>query len=179
MSLSAVRDKINKIDDEMKALFDERMECSNQVASVKIAERDKVFKPLREKEIVERFSGDDEYIAFVKNVMQISRRRQYGIFLDQHIASTCDDEFEKIKNSIKKQGVLSLKVKGDNTSTKGLNVNDILSLIGDTALEVKNLTVSEDGFIDMTIMVCDNEKERQEALVLAYMLSEETIEFIA
>ena len=58
MSLSKVREKINQVDDSMKQLFDERMECSNQVADIKLKEADKVFKPLREKEIAERFSGD-------------------------------------------------------------------------------------------------------------------------
>ena len=69
MSLSKIREKINKIDDEMKSLFKERMDCSNEVAAVKIADQDKVFKPLREKEIVERFSDDEEYVAFVKKVI--------------------------------------------------------------------------------------------------------------
>ncbi len=178
MSLSKVREKINIIDDEMKSLFKQRMDCSNEVAAVKIAEKDKVFKPLREKDIVERFSGDEEYVAFVKKVMQISRKRQYGIFLDQQITSSCDDEFAKCKKSITEQGVLTLKLKADKTSTDGLNVNDILSIIGDTSLDINNLTVSEDGYIDVTINV-NNDKARQEALVLAYMLSEETIEYNA
>ena len=178
MGLSKIREKINKIDDEMKSLFKERMDCSNEVAAVKIADQDKVFKPLREKEIVERFSADEEYVAFVKKVMQISRKRQYGIFLDQQIASSCDEELAKCRSSIIEQGVLRLKVKADKTATAGLNVNDILSVIGDTSLDINSLTVSEDGYIDITINV-NNDKARQEALVLAYMLSEETIEFKA
>ncbi len=179
MSLSLVREKINNIDDNMKQLFDERMECSNQVAAVKIAENDKVYKPLREKEIGERFSLDEEYLAFIKKVMQISRRRQYGLFLDKQIESGRCEEFCKCKRSIEEQGLLKLKVKADKTSTDGLNVADILSLMGDTSLDIKSLTVSEDGYIDITIVVNDDDKARQEALVLAYMLSEETIEFIA
>ena len=178
MSLSKIREKINKIDDEMKSLFKERMDCSNEVAAVKIADQDKVFKPLREKEIVERFSDDEEYVAFVKKVMQISRKRQYGIFLDQQIVYNCDEEFAKCKKSIIEQGVLILKLKADKTATAGLNVNDILSVIGDTSLDINNLTVSEEGYIDMTINV-NNDKAKQEALVLAYMLSEETTEYKA
>ena len=179
MSLSLVREKINNIDDNMKQLFDERMECSNQVAAVKISENDKVYKPLREKEIGERFAGDEEYLAFVKKVMQISRRRQYGMFLDQQIESIRKDEFAKCKKAITEQGLLKLNLKADKTSTDGLNVADILSLLGDSSLDIKCLTVSEDGYIDITIVVNDDDKARQEAFVLAYMLSEETIEYIA
>ena len=64
MSLTEVRKEINRIDDSMKSLFDERMLCSNEVAKVKIQTKDKVFKPLREKEICERFSDDEEYLSF-------------------------------------------------------------------------------------------------------------------
>ncbi len=175
MSLNEVRQEINKIDDGMKKLFDDRMNCSNQVASVKIAEGDKVFKPLREKEIVERFSNDREYIAFIKKVMQISRKRQYGIILDAFSEASCWESINEDKCHISKTGELELKLKADKTSTKGLNVNDILSVISDSALEIKKLTVSENGLIDVVINVHDDDRAIREALVLAYMLSEETI----
>lgn len=175
MSLSEVRIKINQVDDNMKQLFDERMECSNQVAAVKIAEGDKVFKPLREKEIVERFSNDREYIAFIKKVMQISRKRQYGIFLDTFSEASCWERINADKCRISETGELELRLKADKTSTEGLNVNDILSVISDSVLEIKTLTVSENGMIDVVINVHDDDRAIREALVLAYMLSEETI----
>ena len=175
MSLNEVRQEINKIDDGMKKLFDNRMNCSNQVAAVKMAEGDKVFKPLREKEIVERFSNDREYIAFIKKVMQISRKRQYGLFLDTFSEASCWESINEDKCHISKMGELELKLKADKTSTKGLNVNDILSVISDSALEIKKLTVSENGLIDVVINVYDDDRAIREALVLAYMLSEETI----
>ena len=175
MSLTEVRNEINRIDDSMKKMFDERMLCSNEVAKVKIQTNDKVFKPLREKEICERFTDDEEYLTFVKKVMQISRKRQYGIFIDTFSESTCWESINEDKCHISKTGELELKLKADKTSTKGLNVNDILSVISDSALEIKKLTVSENGTIEVVINVHDDDRAMREALVLAYMLSEETI----
>ena len=175
MSLTEVRKEINRIDDSMKSLFDERMLCSNEVAKVKIQTKDKVFKPLREKEICERFSDDEEYLSFVKKVMQISRKRQYGIFIDTFSESTCWESINEDKCYISQTGELELKLKADNTSTNGLNVNDMLSVISDSTLEIKKLTVSESGFVDVVIKVHDDDRAIREAIVLAYMLSEETI----
>lgn len=175
MNLNEVRQEINKIDDGMKKLFDDRMNCSNQVAAIKLDEGDKVYKPLREKEIAKRFEHDVEYLAFIKKVMQISRKRQYGIFLDTFSEASCWESINENKCHISETGVLELKLKADKTSTSGLNVNDILSVISDSVLEIKNLTVSESGMIDVVINVNDNDRAIREALVLAYMLNEETI----
>lgn len=175
MGLGEVREKINQIDDNMKILFDNRMECSNQVAAIKLDEGDKVYKPLREKEIAKRFEHDVEYLAFIKKVMQISRKRQYGIFLDVFSEASCWESIAEDKCHISEAGVLELKLKADKTSTNGLNVNDILSVISDSVLEIKKLTVSETGMINVMINVHDNDRAIREALVLAYMLSEETI----
>lgn len=173
MSLSKVRCKINSVDDNMKQLFDERMECSNQVAKVKIAEDDKVFKPLREKEIAERFADDKEYLTFIKKVMQISRRRQYGIFLDR--VASVSEELRDVKADILDKGFLELKLKADDMSTDGLNVNDVLSVIADTSLHIKKLNVDESGMVHVVLDVEDNESCIREAMVLAYMLGEETL----
>ncbi|MBE5954039.1 MAG: hypothetical protein E7257_07785 [Lachnospiraceae bacterium] len=173
MSLSKVRCKINSVDDNMKQLFDERMECSNQVAKVKIAEDDKVFKPLREKEIAERFADDKEYLTFIKKVMQISRRRQYGIFLDR--VASVSEELRDVKADILDKGFLELKLKADDMSTDGLNVNDVLSVIADTSLHIKKLNVDESGMVHAVLDVEDNERCIREAMVLAYMLGEETL----
>ena len=173
MSLSTVRCKINSVDDNMKQLFDDRMECANQVAEVKIAEEDKVFKPLREKEIAERFADDKEYLTFIKKVMQISRRRQYGIFLDR--VASVSEELRAVKADILDKGFLELKLKTDDMSTDGLNVNDVLSVIADSSLHIKKLNVDESGMVHVVLDVEDNESCIREAMVLAYMLGEETL----
>ncbi len=171
MDLGQVRLKINSVDDDMKRLFDERMKCSNQVADIKIAEGDKVFKPLREKEIAERFAGDKEYLSFVKKVMQISRKRQYNIFIDN--VDAISEELSELEATIINQGTLELELKSDETSTVGLNVNDILSVISDSNLTINKISL-EEGLVKVQLKV-DNEDKIREALVLAYMLREETL----
>lgn len=173
MSLSKVREKINQVDDSMKQLFDERMECSNLVADIKLKDADKVFKPVREKEIAERFSGDREYLAFIKLVMQISRKRQYGIFLDN--MPTLSQGLSNIKDNISESGELRLSLKSDPSMTEGLPVNDLLTVIASSSLKVKKLSVTEDGSVDAVLSVGAKEQELREALVLAYMLHEESL----
>ena len=175
MGLSEVRKEINRIDDSMKLLFDERMDCSNQVAEVKIAEGDSVFKPLREKEICERFADDEEYLTFVKKVMQISRKRHYSIFLDREVKTDTADKLKATKESICETGILQLKVMSDKTATNGLNDKDIISVVADTSLNIKSLNVDDNGQVNISLLVDKNEKAMNEALTLAYMLYEETI----
>lgn len=42
MDLKLIRKEINRIDDDMKKLFDARLDCSAQVASVKMKEHGEV-----------------------------------------------------------------------------------------------------------------------------------------
>ena len=176
MSLSEVRGKINVVDDKMKQLFDERMDCSNQVADVKMAENDKVFKPLREKEISERFADNEEYLLFIKKVMQISRKRQYKIFKDNNINNQMFlSHMGGMSEVFEKGGTLELKLQADKSSVEGLNAKDILSIIADTSLEIQTLTVDEKGVVYVFLQVDDNDRAKNEAYVLAYMLYEETI----
>lgn len=175
MGLGEVRKEINRIDDSMKLLFNERMNCSNQVAEVKISENDSVFKPLREKEICERFADDEEYLTFIKKVMQISRKRQYGIFLERKVDMMMSNKLMAVKDLVLERGVLELKLMADKTSTKGLNVKDIISIVADTSLEINSLNVDDEGQVHMVLQVNRSEKSVKEAWTLACMLYEETI----
>ena len=83
--LDDTRKKIDDIDNSMKPLFLERLSCSRQVAEAKAKTKEEVYVPKREEEIIADRSKDTEgetqeaYTAFLKDVMQISRRYQYGI----------------------------------------------------------------------------------------------------
>lgn len=86
MDLDEIRVKIDKIDTQMKPLFLERMECAKQVAEAKAAMgSDSVFVPKRELAIIEKRAADveadvyEEYVAFLRHLMSVSRRYQYGI----------------------------------------------------------------------------------------------------
>lgn len=176
MNLDEVRKKINVIDGSMKELFDNRMNCSTNVAEVKMATEDDVFKPAREKEICQRFSDANWYLPFVKKVMQISRKYQYSLFVDNNIFKEkyVKGLTEDNRLVLEKGGLLHLSLKPDSNFENGLPVKDIMSVIADSKLEMKNIHY-DGNVVDVTLDVSDDEEAKNEALILTYMLYMETL----
>lgn len=85
MTLDEIRVEIDAIDSQMKPLFIQRMECARHVAETKAKTGGDVYVPEREAVIIERRASDvdagihDEYVAFLKQLMSICRRYEYGI----------------------------------------------------------------------------------------------------
>lgn len=178
MDLHVVRNNINDIDSRMKLLFDERMNCSKQVADVKMETSDDIYKPLREKEICERFSGEVWYLPFMKKVMQISRRFQYQQFIefDRTDKAFFDSLTEDQMNALEHGGIMFLNVRGDETSDAGLGIKDILSIFADTHLQIQELKVDGiENTVSVKFLVEDTDKGRLEALGIAYLMFKETI----
>ncbi len=88
MELSEVRKNIDKVDAEIRPLFTERMELADQVACIKAETEDQIYKPDREEAIIKKQTeGMDpkmlrEYTAFIKRIMEVSRKYQYGRMLE-------------------------------------------------------------------------------------------------
>ena len=88
MTLDEIRVRIDAIDTQMKPLFVNRMECAAQVAAAKAKTVGDVFVLERELAIIEKRASDidadiyDEYVAFLRHMMSVSRRYQYGILTD-------------------------------------------------------------------------------------------------
>ena len=160
MKLNDIRIKIDKIDDEMRSLYNDRLECSKQVAEVKLSNGDEVFKPARERDIEDRFSNDESgYLIYIKKIIQLSRRLQYSEFINaKHIDG----------------GILSLTLQGDKSGMRALKVNDIISLIADTGLELISLSCESDT-VKVSVRVKNTERDKKEAGLLSYMLFKESI----
>ena len=83
MTLEEARQDIDKIDNELKTLFFERMKVSAKIAAIKKETGDEIYKPDREKIVIERLSQGvdedlrEEYQAFVRSIMEISRIYQF------------------------------------------------------------------------------------------------------
>lgn len=180
MKLDDIRIKINKIDDEMRALYNDRIECSKQVAEVKLSNGDEVFKPERERDIEERFSDDENgYLIYIKKIIQLSRKLQYSEFINaKHIdekymtwlnANSVDNE-----NTLFNGGTLSLTLQGDKSGMRALKVNDIISVIADTGLELVSLSCEVDT-VKVSFMVKNTERDKKEAGLLSYMLFKESM----
>lgn len=88
MTLEEVRVQIDAVDTQMKPLFMKRMECAKCVAEVKAVTGGDVFVPEREVAIIENRASDaapevyDEYTAFLRHLMSLSRRYQYGLLTE-------------------------------------------------------------------------------------------------
>lgn len=176
MDLGNIRNEINRIDDEIRELFKKRLDCSDQVARVKLETGDLVYKPEREREIAKRLSNDKKYLSINKRIIQISRKYQYEKFaenkkLDEGFMDSFDAASKKV---FQDGGRLSLSLFADRMSDKGLGLNEILQIISDTWLTIEELHVSGNK-VHVTFKVESDEDSRREVLVLSYMLYMETI----
>ena len=83
MTLEEARQDIDKIDNGLKELFLKRMKVSGAIGEIKAASGDEIYKPDREKAVIDRLTADvdedvkDEYTQFVKKIMEISRDYQF------------------------------------------------------------------------------------------------------
>lgn len=88
--LPDIRQDINAVDEQIRALFLQRMSLALEVAQTKAATDDKIFKPDREAEIIEkRATGMDEelrlkYVALLQSMIRASREYQYSELLRRH-----------------------------------------------------------------------------------------------
>lgn len=88
MTLDEVRVEIDRIDSQIKPLFLQRMECSKHVAEAKAVTGGDVFVLERELAIIEKRTADvdesvrSEYVAFLRHLMSVSRRYQYGMLTE-------------------------------------------------------------------------------------------------
>lgn len=84
MELDGIRQEIDRIDEQMKELFLQRMKCSRKVAEAKKQTGAAVFVKKREEEILDAraFCAEEEYLpecrAFFTQMMEISRLYQYS-----------------------------------------------------------------------------------------------------
>ena len=89
MELTDIRKEIDKIDSELKELYFKRMELSKEVAKIKAAKengtQDSVYKPDREKQIIDRLTSDldgdkeilkEDYILFIQRILENSKNYQ-------------------------------------------------------------------------------------------------------
>ncbi|MBR0596751.1 bifunctional chorismate mutase/prephenate dehydratase [Sinanaerobacter chloroacetimidivorans] len=83
MTLDEIRKEIDEIDIQMKELFQRRMKAAERVAESKFRTKDKILKPEREEQVIRQLTAgldkelEQEYISFVKKMMEVSRTHQY------------------------------------------------------------------------------------------------------
>ncbi|WKY43660.1 chorismate mutase [Eubacteriaceae bacterium ES2] len=85
MSIEAVRKKIDEIDDEMRILFEKRMDCVKEIIEYKYSNQEKIFDPTREAQMIENNTRklsnpyyQDSYEKMLKAIMDLSKDYQNG-----------------------------------------------------------------------------------------------------
>lgn len=176
MDLQDIREKINSIDASIKELYAERLKCSKEVATSKLETGDEIYKPVREKEICDKFADTPDGTALIKKIMQISRKYQYSIFagkdvfMDKYLAKVSADNLRVFADG----GMLTFELYPDNEGKIALDVKGILSIIADSSLELKKFNFDGD-IISVELFVNDETETKFEALILCYMLYMETL----
>ena len=86
MELTEIRNKIDALDEEIKALLLQRLACSKEVAEAKAEKGEtEIYRADREEAILERLGNEvpeavrREYLAIVRKIMETSRMYQYGL----------------------------------------------------------------------------------------------------
>ena len=178
MTLAEIRKEIDRIDPQIKALFLQRMEAAKHVAEVKYAAGDEIYKADREAEILARLSEDVapelkiEYTAFVRKMMEVARKYEYGLIYDWNpeVVQPILAEAEESGN-----GYVKMELTRPN-QLNGLSV--ILTMIGDYGFHLKDIKVLEEGQKEVRFGLVIQGKLQDEAMKkLLYQLSKESKDF--
>ncbi len=165
MELEGIRENIDKIDDRLKELFKERMDYSEHVVQVKAECGDRIYKPEREEDMIGRLLCGvdenivDEYAAFLKSVVRISRKYQYKRLIE--LGQEPDDTDSDIKEGDRLQLIVQTG-----------NIAEILSIIFDYGIKVLKINSADaDGSFYIDIAA---DGSREDIRTLIYQLKCET-----
>ncbi len=178
MTLAEIRKEIDRIDPQIKALFLQRMEAAKHVAEVKYAAGDEIYKADREAEILARLSEDVapelkiEYTAFVRKMMEVARKYEYGLIYDWN-----PEVVQPILSEAKESGNGYVKMELVRPNQlNGLSV--ILTMIGDYGFHLKDIKVLEESQKEVRFGLVIHGKLQDEAMKkLLYQLSKESKDF--
>lgn len=184
MLLDEIRKQIDEVDTKVKPLFIKRMECAKHVANAKAQTGGDVFVKEREVEIIKKRAADvpaeiyDEYVAFLKHLMSVSRRYQYGIltnmqetvleeaFTQSGLQQEVPHQMVEIRFSCdSKQSDLNLFI-----NMIALNHIDIECMNLQTVQELQEITMTLRGNVtdtNMRQLLCQIGKEAKDFAIIA------------
>lgn len=177
--LDQIRKDIDAVDTKIKELFLKRMECSRRVAETKAITGGDVFAPDREKQIIEKRAADveevyDEYVTFLKILMSISRRYQYGILTNMQDAV--------LQNALSEAGFSEEQPHNQVTVTfscvKGQNeVNLFLNMVVLNDVPLKNMKVEVKENIQHVTMTLSGTWKEKNMRQLLCQVAKEAMDF--
>lgn len=114
MTLETLRNEIDSIDDQMRGLFEKRMEAVRRVAEVKREQKTPLLNSAREREIIARLTADqDEEIAgYLKmlytTIFDVSRAYQAGLLSrESQIAARIETALQNTPPLFPKQAMVA------------------------------------------------------------------------
>lgn len=178
MTLEEIRKEIDQIDPQIKELFLRRMEIAKQVAEVKFASGDEIYKADREAEIIHRLTEDVapdvkiEYTSLVRKIMEVARKYEYGLIYEWNPKVT-EELLADIHES--RDGIVKVLLTRPNQVN---SISVVLSMIGDYGFQMKQITLLEENAeyvrfqFDFLADIHNIETKK-----LIYQLSKETKDF--
>lgn len=179
MTLEEIRMEIDAVDTQMKPLFLKRMECARHVAEAKVMTGGDVFVLERERAIIEKRGQDvteayDEYVMFLRHLMSVSRRFQYGILVGMQ-DRVLDDALQKAvldENQPHAQVVVSFICKKAES-----NLDLFLNMIKLNGILLDKLELSTADGVQQVTMVLDGNLKEKAMRQLLCQLGKETTDF--
>ncbi|MDO4265050.1 MAG: chorismate mutase [Eubacteriales bacterium] len=168
MELSEIRKEIDRIDTQMKELFLQRMACAEKVAEAKMKTGGDVFVPSREDEIIEKRTSDvenvkDEYTEFLRHLMSVSRRYQYGKLTEMQdavLAEALSDDFKGADET----GMTRISFR---LADGGVKLNLFMNVLQMNGIDIESMELrSEEGGKTVTMLLRGsiNEPDMRRAL---------------
>ncbi len=180
MTLEEVRKEIDQVDSKMKPLFLSRMVCARHVAEAKAVTGADVFVPAREDEIIKKRTADvdadvkQEYEMFLRHLMSVSRRYQYGILKNM--------QDQVLKNALEAAGLsedadhsqVTVEFK-DNRKKSNLNL--FLNMIRLNEILIDEMTVKGSGDCHHVVLKLHGNVKQPDMRRLLCQIGKEAKEF--
>lgn len=176
MTLDEIRVQIDSIDTQMKPLFIKRMECARHVAEAKALTGGDVFVLERELAIIKNRASDvdpsiyDEYVAFLRHLMSVSRRYQYGILKNMQETVLTDSLKDAALNAETPHTKVSISYTCDCASS---DLNLYINMIKLNAITIDSMSLeTKDAKQQITMTLLGNIKEENMRRLLCQIAKE-------
>lgn len=170
MSLEELRKELDVVDKNLRQDFVDRMKIIEKIADEKIRTGDEIYKPEREKKVIEQNSENVpedyrlKYKAFIKKIMQLSRQFQYGRVMESEKGEQWN---HKTKGELP-SGVIIISFESTASIEK---FNAILSIILDYGIKIEKISYSASDRCSVEMII---DAENRSDLTLLYQLYKET-----
>lgn len=180
MTLEEVRKEIDQVDSQMKPLFLSRMVCARHVAEAKAVTGADVFVPAREDEIIEMRTADvdpdvkQEYEMFLRHLMSVSRRYQYGMLpgMQDQVIKNALNEAGLDGNADHEQVMVSFT-----DSRKKSNLNLFLNMIRLNGILIDEMTVKGAADCQQVVLALHGNVNQPDMRRLLCQIGKEAKEF--